>query len=115
MTNEDERLDLSALDPLEDGQRWEAVVSETLRRVDEVLARRSRDPLQLIAAWRRPLLIAATAALGLLIPVEWALDAREERLERLERLVALSAGWDPDDPPPTGSDFLSALGREATP
>jgi len=112
MTIEDERLDLSAIDPLQDGERWEAVVRETLERADEVLAHRSRSPLELIAAWRRPLLITAAAALAVLLPVEWALEAREERLERVERLVALSSGWDPAEPPPTGSDFLSALGQE---
>lgn len=111
MTIEGDRLDLSALDPLEDAPRWEGVMRETLRRVDEVLAHRSRGPLELIAAWRRPLLLAAAATLAVLIPVEWALDAREDQLRRVERLVALSAGWDPSEPPPTGSQFLSALGQ----
>jgi hypothetical protein len=112
MTIEDDRLDLSALDPLDDPQRWEALLRETLRRVDEILAHRSRGPLELIAAWRRPLLIAAAATLAVLIPVERALDPREEQLERVDRLVALSSGWEPSEPPPTGSQFLSALGQE---
>jgi len=112
MTTEGDRVDLSALDPFLDGGRWEALVREMLERVDDVLAHRSRSPLELIAAWRRPLLITAAAALAVLLPVEWALEAREERLERVERLVALSSGWDPAEPPPTGSDFLSALGQE---
>ena len=106
---EPDRLDLSPLDPMRDPARWRAVVDATLLRVDAALSRRARDPLSLIAAWRRPLLIAAAAALALLVPVELALETREARAEQVQRLVALSAEWSGAERAPSGADFLRAL------
>ena len=114
---DDGAIDLSALDPERDPERWEAYLAATLRRVDVVLERRAAaeraaDPWAHIAAWARPVLLAAAAALAVLVPMELAMEAREERAERVERLVALSAGWDPGETPPSGSDFLRALTEE---
>lgn len=107
--SEHERLDLSVLDPMRDPDHWYTFVGATRMRVDAVLARRAQDPLSLIASWRRPLLIAAAVAAVLLVPLEFALDAREARAERVQRLVALSTGLDRTQPPPSGADFLRAL------
>jgi hypothetical protein len=106
----DERLDLSPLDPMEDPTRWRSLVEGTLHRVDAVLAERSADehPLMLIASWRRRLLWAAAAALAILVPAEIALELREAKQERVDRLVTISSHWGPV--PPTGATFLRALG-----
>jgi hypothetical protein len=113
MTDHD-RLDLSELDPMRDAEQWERVMAATLVRVDAVLSRRTEDPLAAIAAWSRPLLVAAAAALVLLIPVEFALELREQRAEQVQRLVSLSTGWDDGEEPPTGAEFLRALTAEET-
>jgi len=109
---DDDRLDLTALDPAENPRRWEAIVDGTLRRVDAALAERTRreDPMVVIASWRRGLLLAAAASLGILVPTEVLLEMREARQERVQRLVAVSSHWGAT--PPTGADFLRALGRE---
>ena len=104
---EEERLDLSLLDP-RDPEHWQRVMADTLGRVDAVLSRRVQDPFTAIAGWKRPLLIAAGFALALLIPVEFALEARESEAERVERLVSMSADRG-DAEPPSGADFLRAL------
>ena len=104
----EERLDLSALDPARDPERWERVVAEALARVDAVLPH-TRGALSTIAAWRRPLLIAAAVTLALLVPVELALEAREPRVEQVRRLVSLSVDWGRGAYPPSVSDFLRAL------
>ena len=108
------RLNLRALDPMEDPPHWHSVVASTMARVDAVLAARTAadDPLDLIARWRRPLLVAAAAAVALLIPAEIALERREARTERVERLVEISTGWSSGKAPAV-SDFLRAIGAES--
>jgi hypothetical protein len=107
----DDPIDLSALDPMDDEPRWRAFVDVTLRRVDAVLAERAgrEDPLDLIASWRRPLLAVAAAAIAVLVPTEIALERREARVQRVERLVAVSSRV-ADGGRPTAADFLRALG-----
>lgn len=106
-----DRVDLSALGTAHDPARWRAVVDATLLRVDAVLARRSEDPLSLIASWTRPLLAAAAVLLALLLPLQFTLEARESRAERVDRLVTLSTGW-VDGEPPSGTEFLRVLAGE---
>lgn len=108
---DDEPLDLSALDPRRDPERWRAVVEGTRTRVDAVLETRAGgdDPLDVLASWRRPLLVAAAAAILALIPAEIALERREAEMERVQRLVAISH-WASPAQRPTGADFLRALG-----
>jgi len=114
--NEEDRLDLSALDPLREPERWRGVVESTRARIDAVMEERERrrGPLLLIAGWTRPLLAAAAIAVALLIPLELALEAREAHAERVERLVSLSTEWTPGDAPPSAAEFVRVLGeREA--
>lgn len=108
MTDQD-KIDFSALDPMEDRSHWRGVMDETLRRVDAVLDRRAKDPLSTIAGWRRPLLVAAAIAILILVPVELALESREPEVEQIRRLVSLSADWGHGETPPSGADFLRAL------
>jgi hypothetical protein len=113
--SENDELDLSPLDPLEDPDHWRDVVSATRQRVDAVLAGRADDPLAAIVEWRRPLLIAAAAAVALLVPVELYLETREPRAEQVERLVALSSSGAVEGDPPSGAEFLRALAAEEQP
>jgi hypothetical protein len=111
--NEEDRMDLSPLEPTP--AHWRSVMEATMARVDGVLLRRPQDPLSLIAAWSRPLLVAAAVALLLLVPFEVVLEMREARAEQVQRLVALSSEWDHGEPPPSAADFLRALAEERTP
>lgn len=115
MNHDDEPLDLSALDPEREPDRWRALVAGTLARLDEALEERARsdDPLHLIAAWRKPLLAAAAGFILVLIPVEMALERREPWSHRVERLVALSHWSSEAQRVPTGADFRRALGEPA--
>jgi hypothetical protein len=115
--NEHDPIDLSPLDPMRDPARWDAVVARTMARVDAALAERERrqDPLAMIAAWRRPVLLAASVTLAMLIPVEVLLELRETRMEQVERLVAISTALDEVERAPSASDFLRALGTGAAP
>ena len=110
---DDARVDLSALDPMDDPARWQAVLDSAQRRVGAVLAERSEQAraLIVIASWRRRLLLAAAVVIAVLVPAELALEAREEEQERVRRLVAVSVQWDDDQP--TGVEFLRALGERA--
>lgn len=109
MSEKDDRLDFSALDPQEDPKRWDAIVAETMRRVDEVVSHRAGDPFAAIAGWRRPLLVAAAVVMAILVQVEIALEQRDDALERVQRLVSLSEGWEQGESPPAGDEFLRAL------
>jgi hypothetical protein len=108
---EQERMDLSPLDPMHDPNHWRAVFDGTLHRVDAVLRERARqrDPLEMIAGWMKPVLLAAAVLVAILIPVEIALEKREANAERIQGLVALSADWAHAQARPTGGDLLRAL------
>ena len=110
MRDDDERMDLRALDPARDPARWRGVMDATLSRVDGVLALRARqDPLTLIAGWTRPLLAMAAAALAVLVPVEVALERREARDEPVRGLVRASTEWAHRGEAPTGEELLRAI------
>lgn len=107
---DDERVNLSALDPARDPGRWRAVMETTMARVDGVLLQRARpDPLVLIADWRRPLLAMAAAAVLLLVPVEVALERRESREASLRGLVNASTAWAQSGRAPTGAELLRVV------
>jgi hypothetical protein len=109
---DDEKLDLSALDPARDPTRWQAVVDATLRRVDVVLAHRSMreiDAFDLIASWRRSLVAAAAVVLAVLIPAEIALEIRESRAEAIHRLAVLSASSAQHHQAPTAAEILRTI------
>ena len=111
--DEFDAVDLSPLDPA----GWQRVVDGTLARVDGALEARARarDPLALIASWRRPVLVAAGVAVAVLVPVELVLEVREARAEQVEALVTLSAALIQAPTPPSGADFLRALAAESGP
>ena len=109
--NEQDPVDLSPLEP----ERWDAVVEDTLRRVDAVLAARPQDPLTLIASWSRALTIGAAVVVALLAPVELALERREARAEQVDSLVRLTTRATLGAQPPTGAELSRALGQGLLP
>lgn len=111
---DDERLDLSALDPTSNAVHWQSVLSVTLERIDAVLQERERqnDPLVLIAGWMKPLLVAAAVALAILIPVKIALQDEDGQANQVEQLVSLSTAW-ADGESPSGADLIRALSQGA--
>lgn len=57
-----ERLNLAALDPAADSERWERTIASIRERAQPELQRRrlvARSPLFLLASWARPMLSAA--------------------------------------------------------
>lgn len=109
MNDEQDPIDLSALDPAHEPERWHGVMDETLRRIDRVLAGRARDPLTLIASWSRPLTLGAGVAVALLVPVELALELRESEAERVQMLVQWSTRTALGDEAPSGADLSRAF------
>ena len=105
-------LDLSALDPERDAERWRALLDATVRRANDAVSVRAETPVQLIASWSRPLLLAAAMLTALLVPVELVLERRETRTEQVRRLAQLSAAR---DGAPSGSDIVQALGARVLP
>jgi hypothetical protein len=76
---EDDRLDLSALDPAADRLRWERLIRDVLHRAEPELARRSSGSgvLGMLGNWAWPTLSAAAlaaimsgAALSWYVPAE---------------------------------------------
>lgn len=113
--NQNNAVDLSALDPMREPERWQAVVDGTLRRVDAVMMARQRDPLGLIASWSRSLTVAAGLMVAALIPVELALELREANAEQVASLVRLSTETALGEGPPTGEELSRALGHDLLP
>ena len=114
---EDERLDLSSIDPLHDPSRWESVMQATMKGVDAALAAREdqqQSPLYFIASWRRTLLAAAAGLLAVLIPAEIALELREQRQDEIRSIASMSISSAATDTTPTGSDILRAIAVERT-
>lgn len=108
---DDDRLNLSALDPMREPEHWQSAFDSTLARVDAVLRERERrqDPLVLIAGWMRPLLAAAAVTVAILIPMEIALEKNEINAERVQLLVTFSMDWAHGEQQPTGTDLLRVL------
>ena len=113
---EDERLDLSALDPSSD-PGWDAIVAATVARAGDVAEKHAQrdDPIRVIVGWRRELLIAAAAAIAILVPVELMLELREQRVARAHGLAIGSAHWAVAPTAPTGAEILRSMATRGTP
>lgn len=115
---ERERLNLSALDPAADSERWELLVGTITRRAMPELARRAalRSPLVLLAGWARPMLAAAAvlavisiAALNApLEPPSPSIGQAAGMVEEL-RVPAPLAAWLTEERGPTVDDLILAL------
>lgn len=116
---EDERLDLSPLDPTRDAVRWERLIRSVTDRAAPELARRAarRSLAGTVAAWARPTL-AAAAALVLLAfavarsgspaPQPGALDSAVIAGAEGLRLPAPAVGWLLEEEPPPVSELILA-------
>ena len=113
--DEHEPVDLSPLDPMQEPDRWRAIVDATMLRVDEVFASQPEDALALIASWRRRLIMAAAVAIALLLPVEFVLEKRESVAEQIQVLVRLSTRSALGEGLPSGAELSRALGSDAMP
>ena len=108
----DDRVELSALAPADDG-RWEARVAATLLRVDAIVAGRatSEDILSLIARWQRPVLATAVVVIAALIPIEFALERREQRTESVRAMAQLASRSLEGAQLPSGAELRAAMSR----
>jgi len=105
----DDKLDLSALDPARDRQRWERRIGQVVARA--VVARRFSVGGQL-RSWARPALgLAAAAAvfswLGLIL--RWQ-DQAPLSTSQNEEAVSVLSRWAASDEQPSASRMLSVLG-----
>lgn len=120
--NNNERLNLAALDPAADTERWERTIASIRERALPELARRSaaRSPLLLLAGWARPMLSAA-AVLAAISIVLLNLDAHPEQPVVLQQepgmvealqVPAPLATWLTEERAPTVDDLILALDGE---
>ncbi len=105
--HDDDRLDLSALDPTRDDARFEGLVRSTVRAA---MARRRRTATTETLRWWRPaLVLAASLAIAAWLPVllggadEAATPARTDPAVALLTIARTDA-------PPSPSEILSAFG-----
>lgn len=115
---ERERLNLSALDPAADSERWELLVGTITQRALPELTRRvaARSPLMLLAGWARPMLAAAAILAAISITaLRTAMESEDPgtsqaagMIEEL-RVPAPLATWLTEERGPTVDDLLLAL------
>lgn len=116
-----ERLNLAALDPAADSERWERTIASIRERAQPELQRRrlaARNPLFLLASWARPMLSAA----AVLAAVSVALLSIEDEPAPQPLVLQPEAGvaaalqipdpmsaWLDEERAPTIDDLLLAL------
>lgn len=112
-----ERLDLSALDPMNDPERRERLIRSITRRALPELSRRAAEnsPIALLASWARPML-AAAAALVIVSTVILALTrertrphAPDDGIVEALHIPTPAADWLTEDRGPTVGDLIFAL------
>ena len=117
---EDERIDLSALDPARDEKRWSEMIDRVSARSIAARSRPRADAgagliAHQIVAWARPALaIAATLALVVWAVAFAANSSRSPAVgeaARAEPAFALST-WASRDELPSTADLLDTLGGE---
>lgn len=114
-----ERMDLSALDPTADRMGYERLVRRVMEAAAPELARRAAgsNPLALLAGWARPMLAAAAIiavfAIGALALTERAGAAAETvgTFADALGLPAQAAEWLTEGREPTEDDLVLALER----
>ena len=106
----DEKVDLSSLDPTMDQQRWDRLVGSIADRAWSARKRRLTVPLQLVT-WARPVL--AVAACLALVPWGASLlrNGESEQPSASQQDPAyLLARWAAEDEKPSPSEILRLLG-----
>lgn len=76
---DDDRIDLSALDPTRDESHFNALVASIMDRAADQLAERraARSPLTQLVQWRRPMLAAAAVIAMVSVGVLWRVQRPE--------------------------------------
>ena len=111
MNQQDDRLDLSALDPARNAPRWESMMHSVVARATESRRRRITVTRQMLA-WAGPVL-AAAAAIAL---VSWigALSSTSPNVDSVrsatEPAFVLST-WAANDARPEPAQILEVLGE----
>jgi hypothetical protein len=110
-----EQIDLSALDPAADEDRWERLVRDIESRAAFELARRSAaTPIALLARWSRPALpfaamLAAVSAFGLAVASRPAAAASRTGVAEALAPSGPAYTWLTEDTRPAASDLLEAM------
>jgi hypothetical protein len=118
--NDPHRIDFSAIDPGRDPERWARLVAATRLRVEGALKglAATPSPLDLVAGWFRPILVAAVLVAVLLGTVRLLVGSRSATLSdasEARRLAALSGESLGRGLAPTGSQLLVALRSRSAP
>jgi hypothetical protein len=113
-------MDLTALDPGRDPERWARRVDATRLLVDAVLAGRlaPSGSLDMVGAWFRPILAAAAVLVALLGAAGVVLGGRSTPLDRASearRLAVLSDNSLGRGERPTGAQLLVAIRSRRAP
>jgi hypothetical protein len=117
---DDDRVDLSAVDPTLDRDRLEGAVGRIVRSAEPELAarRRASSAIALIATWRRPMLAAAAlvlvigASVLIEVPQRDPGPAAPQRLAQTLRIPSTVAGWMMADDVPTPAQLLALFAEE---
>jgi hypothetical protein len=107
---EQEKVDLSALDPSRDSARWNRLVDSITRRALEARRRRISVPYQLLA-WARPA-VAMAAAFAVVVLVGASisrLSARSSEVATAKPAVMLSI-WAATGNRPSTASMIEVLG-----
>lgn len=108
----DSKIDLSALDPAQDTERWHQLVESIAARAFARRKERLTVGYQLLS-WARPVL-AAAAALTIVFGTKALLSQNEPSViakKRFETAYVL-AKWATNDERPATSDILQVLGEQ---
>lgn len=104
-------VDLSPLDPARQGERWTARMEATRQAVTAIVLARSRlGPLEVVAGWARPILVAAALLVGLLGGAGLLRERpARPRLDEAHRLAVLSESAMTHGRQPSGAALRAAL------
>jgi hypothetical protein len=110
---DEERLDLSALDPSVEGARWELMMDAVVSRGMASLAMAQRPSVaDLLAGWRRPVLalaaVMALVAIPLLLFVQEQPVGKASPQQAAVTLAVIDWAWAGETRP---TDLIEAIGR----
>ena len=108
-----DRIDLSALDPSRDAERWEAMVRATAARGMDARRPSARVLAELVAGWRPALALAAAVAVLAWVPSLLAArrDAAKAAAAPADPVLS-TASWALRARSPTAADLVASLGED---
>ena len=109
-TDDDDKLDLSALDPTRDALRFERMVRSLSAKAVEQRSQQA-DPLSFAVRWWRPALaLAACLALLAWVPSLWGASGSSGQATTSDPSTTLLS-WASGEGPTSAADVLATLGR----